>query len=388
MVGGGQLARMTHQAAIALGQSLRVLAISPDEPRRAGQPRTSRSATTPTSTRCATFGRASTCSPSTTSTCRASTCGRWSPRAFGIHPAPDALGTRRTSCAMREQARRPRRAGPPFAEVTSVDDAVKFGGEHGWPVVLKAISGGYDGRGVWMLDDPAAARDTVPELLDAGTPLMVEQKVRDAPGARRAGRRARRSARARAWPVVETVQADGICVEVLAPAPGLDPGVADAVQDLALRIADADRPDRRARGRAVRDRRRVLINELAMRPHNSGHWTIEGARTSQFEQHLRAVLDYPLGADRPGRAGRGDGERAGRARDAHDGTRRAAAPPVRAVPRRARAPTTASRSDRAARSGHVTCSATTSNRRAARLPLPRTGFPTASGPTGMTSMEV
>jgi 5-(carboxyamino)imidazole ribonucleotide synthase len=108
------------------------------------------------------------------------------------------------------------------------------------------------------------------------------------------------------WPVVETVQADGICVEVIAPAPGLPDELADEAQQLALRIAaeldvtgvlavelfevaaDAARPAGDCSGR-------LLVNELAMRPHNSAHWTIEGSRTSQFEQHLRAVLDYPLG---------------------------------------------------------------------------------------------
>ena len=107
---------------------------------------------------------------------------------------------------------------------------------------------------------------------------------------------------AAAWPVVETVQRDGQCVEVLAPAPDLDPATAAAAQQLALRIAaqldvtgllavELFDTDGTADG--------LVVNELAMRPHNSGHWTIEGARTSQFEQHLRAVLDYPLGATEP-----------------------------------------------------------------------------------------
>jgi 5-(carboxyamino)imidazole ribonucleotide synthase len=107
---------------------------------------------------------------------------------------------------------------------------------------------------------------------------------------------------AAAWPVVETVQRDGQCVEVLAPAPDLDPATAAAAQQLALRIASSlgvtgllavelFDTDGTASG--------LVVNELAMRPHNSGHWTIEGSRTSQFEQHLRAVLDYPLGATGP-----------------------------------------------------------------------------------------
>jgi 5-(carboxyamino)imidazole ribonucleotide synthase len=100
-----------------------------------------------------------------------------------------------------------------------------------------------------------------------------------------------------AWPVVETVQSDGICVQVIAPAPGLPDELADEAQQLALRIAaELGVTGILAVELFETTDGRLLVNELAMRPHNSGHWTIEGARTSQFEQHLRAVLDYPLGA--------------------------------------------------------------------------------------------
>jgi 5-(carboxyamino)imidazole ribonucleotide synthase len=112
------------------------------------------------------------------------------------------------------------------------------------------------------------------------------------------------------WPVVETVQADGICVEVIAPAPDLADERADEAQQIALRLAseldvvgvlavelfEVSEVDARPIGDYSG---RLLVNELAMRPHNSAHWTIEGARTSQFEQHLRAVLDYPLGTTTP-----------------------------------------------------------------------------------------
>jgi 5-(carboxyamino)imidazole ribonucleotide synthase len=97
------------------------------------------------------------------------------------------------------------------------------------------------------------------------------------------------------YPVVETVQRDGICVEVIAPAPDLDPDLAVDVQELAIRIATELGVVGVLAVELFDDGERLLVNELAMRPHNSGHWTIDGARTSQFEQHLRAVLDYPLG---------------------------------------------------------------------------------------------
>jgi len=105
----------------------------------------------------------------------------------------------------------------------------------------------------------------------------------------------------RCWPVVETVQRDGVCAEVVAPAPGLDPEVERQALDAAVRVAEGvdvtgvlavEMFELAGDGS---DGPRVLVNELAMRPHNSGHWTIDGSVTSQFEQHLRAVLDLPLG---------------------------------------------------------------------------------------------
>ena len=174
-----------------------------------------------------------------------------------------------------------------------------FADDHGWPVVLKTCRGGYDGRGVWVLRDAAAAADVLAGL--PGADLLVEELV---PLRRELAAVVARSpfGQAAAWPVVETVQQDGICVEVIAPAPDLSGDRAVAAGELALQIAatldvvgvlavelfevapSAAHPDG------------LVVNELAMRPHNSAHWTQDGAVTSQFEQHLRAVLDYPLGA--------------------------------------------------------------------------------------------
>ena len=150
-----------------------------------------------------------------------------------------------------------------------------------------------------MLNTPTGARRVVAELLAAGTPLLVEQCV--------AMRRELAVLVARSpfgqgavWPVVQTVQREGICVEVLAPAPGLDPELAQAGQQLALRLAATlEVVGVLAVELFEMPSGQLLVNELAMRPHNSGDWTIEGAATSQFEQHLRAVLDYPLGSTAP-----------------------------------------------------------------------------------------
>jgi 5-(carboxyamino)imidazole ribonucleotide synthase len=184
---------------------------------------------------------------------------------------------------------------PRFTEITDGDDVVAFAREVAGPVVIKTIRGGYDGRGVVMADDPDRARAAAAGYLDAGVPILVEERV--------AMRRELSALVARspfgqgaAWPVVETVQRDGICVEVIAPAQDLPGQRAAAAQRLGLRLADelgvvgvlAVELFETADGG-------LLVNELAMRPHNSGHWTMDGAVTSQFEQHLRAVLDYPLG---------------------------------------------------------------------------------------------
>jgi 5-(carboxyamino)imidazole ribonucleotide synthase len=161
-------------------------------------------------------------------------------------------------------------------------------------VVLKAVSGGYDGRGVWVCDDSVAAG----EVLAHGIALLAEEYVpfRAELAALVARSPHRQGA---AYPVVETVQRDGVCHEVLAPAPGLSAAVAEDAQRLALSIADSLGVTGLLAVELFDCGGPLLVNELAMRPHNSGHWTIEGARTSQFEQHLRAVLDLPLGSCAP-----------------------------------------------------------------------------------------
>ncbi|MGH3865980.1 MAG: 5-(carboxyamino)imidazole ribonucleotide synthase [Pseudonocardiaceae bacterium] len=298
MVGAGQLARMTHQAAVALGQSLRVLATGPDEPAALvaadvvlGQPDDL------TALRRFAVG----CDILTVDHEHVPTEHLRVLVAEGarVYPGPDALRHAQDKLVMRQALARLGVPVPPFREVTQPRDAVVFGAEHGWPCVLKAACGGYDGRGLWMLTTPTGARRVVAELLAAGTPLLVEHCV--------AMRRELAALVARspfgqgaAWPVVQTVQRDGICVEVLAPAPGLDTELAQAGQQLALRVAgELGVVGVLAVELFEMPTGELLVNELAMRPHNSGHWTIEGAVTSQFEQHLRAVLDYPLGSTAP-----------------------------------------------------------------------------------------
>lgn len=161
--------------------------------------------------------------------------------------------------------------------------------------VVKTARGGYDGRGVRIVTDAEQVADWLVDAAEGGPALLVEERV---PFVRELSALiARRPSGGMAtWPVVESIQRDGVCAEVIAPAPGLDPALVAEAEDIARTVAEGldvcgvlavelfEAPDGR-----------LLVNELAMRPHNSGHWTIDGAATSQFEQHLRAVLDLPLG---------------------------------------------------------------------------------------------
>jgi 5-(carboxyamino)imidazole ribonucleotide synthase len=298
MVGGGQLARMTHQAAVALGQSLRVLVAGAADAAALVAP----DVVVGSHDDLATLRRfAEGCDVLTFDHEHVPTEHLRALVAAGVrvHPRPDALRHAQDKLVMRQKLAELGVPVPPFRDVTQPSDAVSFGADHGWPCMLKAARGGYDGRGLWVLNTPVDARRIVTQLLAVGTPLLVEQCV--------AMRRELAVLVARspfgqgaAWPVVQTVQRDGICVEVLAPAPGLDRETAHAAQQLALRVAgEIDVVGVLTVELFELPSGQLLVNELAMRPHNSGHWTIEGAVTSQFEQHLRAVLDYPLGCTAP-----------------------------------------------------------------------------------------
>jgi 5-(carboxyamino)imidazole ribonucleotide synthase len=218
-----------------------------------------------------------------------------------VRPGSGALRYTQDKLAMRERLSALGIPCPRFAPVASLADVEAFVGG-AWPdvpdarpVVLKAVSGGYDGKGVWVCESTGE----VEEVLAHGIPLMAEEFV---PFRRELAALVARSpsGQGAAYPVVQTVQVDGICREVIAPAPGLNPDVAVEAEAMALKIA-AELGVTGLLAVELFETRRggLLVNELAMRPHNSGHWTIEGARTSQFEQHLRAVLDLPLGSCAP-----------------------------------------------------------------------------------------
>ena len=206
-----------------------------------------------------------------------------------------------------------------------------FGGEHGWPLVLKTARGGYDGKGVWPVRDLAEASAVVGSLngtvlVEAMVPFQAELAVMVA---------RRPSGEMVTWPATETAQVDGVCREVLVPG-RLPPEVVDRAGVLGRQVAEiADALGVLAIELFWSDGV-LMVNEIAARPHNSGHWTIEGSVTSQFENHLRAVLDLPLGSTAPQHAqvanvnifGGPAGQRSGRSAAAWPGRGRGPHPPV------------------------------------------------------------
>jgi 5-(carboxyamino)imidazole ribonucleotide synthase len=293
MVGGGQLARMTAAAAVGLGVTFRVLSESESESAAlvtrdvAVGSHLSLPDVAAFAGGCdvITFDHEHVPGP---------ILAELESAGILVRPGGSALRYTQDKLAMRETLHALHFPCPRFAAVSSAADVEAFTGGR-LPVVLKAVSGGYDGKGVWVCTSAAEIEDVIAH----GIPLLAEEFV---PFRRELAALVARSpsGQGAAYPVVQTVQVDGICREVIAPAPGLSPELAVEAEAMGLRIAAelgvtgllaVELFETRAGG--------LLVNELAMRPHNSGHWTIEGARTSQFEQHLRAVLDLPLGSCSP-----------------------------------------------------------------------------------------
>ena len=194
------------------------------------------------------------------------------------------------------------RAGVPVPAYAVVDSAspgapaavAEFGAAHGWPLVVKAARGGYDGKGVWPVRDQAEAQTVLTGI--AGRAVLEELLPLEAELAVMVARRP--SGDAVSWPAVETAQLDGVCREVLVPG-RLPPEVGAEASVLGRRVADIAGAVGVMAVELFWSGGRLLVNEVATRPHNSGHWTIEGSVTSQFENHLRAVLDLPLGSTAP-----------------------------------------------------------------------------------------
>jgi 5-(carboxyamino)imidazole ribonucleotide synthase len=297
MIGAGQLARMTAAAAVGLGTCFRVLAAAPDDSAAQVVPGTVTGDYTdpadllPFAAGCdvVTFDHEHVPGALVAAMEEAGTV---------VRPGSRALRYAQDKLAMRERVRALGLRCPEFAMVADTAGVAAFAARAGWPVVLKAISGGYDGRGVWVCPDPAAAAEVISAAAARGVGLLAEEYVRYE---RELAILVARSpaGQGAAYPVVQTIQEDGICREVIAPAPGLDPETAVDAAALGLRLAAELDVTGLLAVELFQVPGGLLVNEVAMRPHNSGHWTIEGAVTSQFEQHLRAVLNLPLGATTP-----------------------------------------------------------------------------------------
>lgn len=300
VIGGGQLARMMQPAAIGLGLRLRLLA----ETEGSSAAQVIPDAVVGDYTDPDTVTRfASGCDVVTFDHEHVPTTILHDLETAGIavRPGPDALVHAQDKAVMRARLGAMGVPCPANEVVADAAALIAFGEVHGWPVIAKTSRGGYDGKGVWKLDGPANAG--VPfaglEGLRAGAVVIAEEFIDftrelSVLVVRRPG------GQAVAYPVSETVQTDGICTATTTPAPGLRPDQVRDLRAMALRIA----AELGVVGvlavelMAARDGR-IVVNELAMRPHNTGHWSIDGAVTSQFENHLRAVADLPLGSTAP-----------------------------------------------------------------------------------------
>ncbi|HVH95250.1 MAG TPA: 5-(carboxyamino)imidazole ribonucleotide synthase, partial [Nocardioidaceae bacterium] len=289
VIGGGQLARMMTQAAVGLGVSIRLLAEGPEVSAAqvvrdpvVGDYRDLETLRT-VSEGCAvvTFDHEHV----PTEHLHALT-----EEGHACRPGPNALVHAQDKSVMRARLDVLGVPSPRHRMVSTPEQAAEFAASvGGFPVVLKITRGGYDGKGVWVVSSPEECADAFAVAASTDVAILAEEKV--------AFRRELSALVARspsgqiaAYPVVESVQRDGICWEVTAPAPALDEALALQAQRIAMRIAaDLDVTGILAVELFETRDGRVLVNELAMRPHNTGHWSMDGAVTGQFENHLRAV---------------------------------------------------------------------------------------------------
>ena len=291
VIGGGQLARMMAEPAAALGIPLRLLAEAPGASAAQVIPdHTVGDYTDLATLRVVTEG------------CEVVTFDHEHVPSDHLHalashlavrPGPGALLHAQDKGVMRARLAELGVPCPRNALVAGVPEVEAFARTSGgWPCVLKTTRGGYDGKGVWFVDGPADCA----AAFESGGGILAEERV-DFHRELAALVARSPSGQVAAWPVVASTQRNGICHEVIAPAPDLDPELAVQAQQIAMRIAGELGVTGVLAVELFETREgRVLVNELAMRPHNTGHWTQDGSVTSQFENHLRAVLDLPLGA--------------------------------------------------------------------------------------------
>lgn len=293
IIGGGQLCRMMYAASIRLGLRVRVLAEGPD----VSAAQVGSDVTVGDVTDAATvlaFARGCDVITFDHEHVPPEVLQQVEAEGVAVRPGPGALIHAQDKGVMRQRLSALGIPCPRHQMVRAPGELREFGDAVGWPVIVKTTRGGYDGKGVWKINGP----DEIAAFaagLPAGSDVLAEEYI---DFARELSVIVVRSPsdQAVAYPVSESVQDRGICTETITPAPGLDPDRAAAAQELGLRVARelgvvgvlaVELMQRRDGG--------IVVNELAMRPHNTGHWTIDGAWTSQFENHLRAIVDLPLG---------------------------------------------------------------------------------------------
>ncbi len=298
VIGDGQLARMMQPAAVELGIKLQLLAGAPDSSAAQVIPAVTVGDYHSTAD-CLAVAEGSDAVTFDHEHVPSDALSAMLDAGYSVQPAPSALINAQDKLVQRRRMRELGAPVPPFAAISSVEDAQNFWNEVDGDVCLKACRGGYDGHGVWFPKDPTELESLVAELLEAGTPLMAEKKV--ALTRELSILVARNpSGEVKVWPITMSVQENGVCAEAIAPAPDLAPELAQRATDLGVQIATelgvtgvlAVELFAYTNHEGAED---IAVNELAMRPHNTGHWTQAGSITSQFEQHLRAVLDLPLG---------------------------------------------------------------------------------------------
>ncbi|MDO9498393.1 MAG: 5-(carboxyamino)imidazole ribonucleotide synthase [Nocardioides sp.] len=294
VIGGGQLARMMAQPAIALGLPLRLLAEADGVSAAQVIPDHVVGDYTDLDTLLkVTDG----CAAVTFDHEHVPTDHLHALEATGlaVRPGPEALVHAQDKGVMRARLAELGVPCPRNALVGSVADVEAFG----LPCVLKTTRGGYDGKGVWFVGSADDCAEPFRVAAASGVGLLAEERV-DFRRELSALVARSPSGQAAAYAVVASTQVDGVCAEVVAPAPDLSPTLAGEAQQIALRVAgELGVVGILAVELFETNDGRVLVNELAMRPHNTGHWTQDGAVTSQFENHLRAVMDLPLGSPAP-----------------------------------------------------------------------------------------
>ncbi|NYG60305.1 5-(carboxyamino)imidazole ribonucleotide synthase [Nocardioides daedukensis] len=294
VIGGGQLARMMAQPAIALGLPLRLLAEA--EGVSAAQVIVDQMVGDYTDLdvlKTLTRG----CAVVTFDHEHVPTAHLHALESEGIavRPGPDALVHAQDKAVMRERLASLGVPCPRNAVVSDVAGVEEFG----FPAVLKTTRGGYDGKGVWVVRSAEDCAEAFETAARTGVRILAEELV-DFRRELSALVARSPSGQAAAYPIVASTQKDGICHEVIAPAPNLAPELSAQAQQIALTVAgELGVTGILAVELFETTDGRILVNELAMRPHNTGHWTQDGAVTSQFENHLRAVMDLPLGSPSP-----------------------------------------------------------------------------------------